>query len=173
MKPTILPVSSSMTSFVPHVRPSNGSNFKRNATLNYELSRPELLRTKSSILGANRIARCWRKISSKRSAGFLHDLRGRVLGQPEISTDAFLPDRAAIRDAFGDNASHGVIVKTYSVTPRQRCSDRLQPRHRGAAVSRDLVSSDPKHCVSTNYASARTSTYVERQNLSLRALYLA
>jgi hypothetical protein len=47
---------------------------------------------------------------------FLHDLRGRVLGQPEISTDGFLPCRNAIREAFGDGASHGVIVKTYSVT---------------------------------------------------------
>ena len=29
---------------------------------------------------------------------------------------AFHPYRVAIRDAFGDTASHGVIVKTYSVT---------------------------------------------------------
>src|SRR5271155_5750550 len=47
---------------------------------------------------------------------FLHDLRGRVIGQPEISTDGFHPYRVAIRDAFGAGASHGVIVKTYSVT---------------------------------------------------------
>jgi IS1 family transposase len=46
---------------------------------------------------------------------FLHDLR-RVIGQPEISTDGFHPYRLAIRDAFDDSASHGVIVKTYSVT---------------------------------------------------------
>jgi hypothetical protein len=47
---------------------------------------------------------------------FLHDLCSRVIGQPEISTDGFLPYRVAIPDAFGDSASHGVIVKTYSVT---------------------------------------------------------
>src|SRR3569833_1531799 len=47
---------------------------------------------------------------------FIGDLRGRVIGQPEISTDGFHPYRPAIRDAFGENASHGVIVKTYSVT---------------------------------------------------------
>jgi len=39
-----------------------------------------------------------------------------VIGQPEISTDGFLPYRNSIRDTFGDTASHGVIVKTYSVT---------------------------------------------------------
>ena len=44
---------------------------------------------------------------------FLHELRSRVIGQPEISTDGFHPYRPAIRDAFGANASHGVIVKTY------------------------------------------------------------
>jgi hypothetical protein len=40
---------------------------------------------------------------------FLHDLRQRVIGQPEISTDGFLPYRNSIRDTFGDTASHGVI----------------------------------------------------------------
>jgi hypothetical protein len=38
----------------------------------------------------------------------LHDLRQRVIGQPEISTDGFLPYRNSIRDSFGDNALHGV-----------------------------------------------------------------
>ena len=38
---------------------------------------------------------------------FIHDLRERVIGQPEISTDGFHPYRVAIRDAFGDSASHG------------------------------------------------------------------
>jgi hypothetical protein len=64
---------------------------------------------------------------------FLHDLRGRVLGQPEISTDGFLPYRAAIRDAFGDSASRGVIVKTYSETHLAKDAVILEliqlPRH--------------------------------------------
>jgi len=47
---------------------------------------------------------------------FLHDLRSRVIGQSEISTDGFKPYLSAVRDAFGAGASHGVIVKTYSVT---------------------------------------------------------
>jgi hypothetical protein len=40
-------------------------------------------------------------------------LRDRVIGQPEISTDGFKPYLPAVRAAFGDSASHGVIVKTY------------------------------------------------------------
>src|SRR5215218_10427476 len=55
------------------------------------------------------------KRNGESTIDFLHDLRSRVIGQPEISTDGFLPYHVAIRDAFGDNASHSVIVRTYSV----------------------------------------------------------
>jgi hypothetical protein len=46
---------------------------------------------------------------------FIQDLRGRVLGAPEISTDGFHPYKLSIRDAFR-NSAHGVIVKTLAVT---------------------------------------------------------
>ena len=86
--------------------------------------------------------------------------RRRVIGQPEISTDGFHPYRVAIRDAFGDSASHYVIVKTYSVTHLVK---EAQGRYSPAAavkVAREVVSGDPEQYVSTSY--------VERQNLSLR-----
>jgi hypothetical protein len=38
---------------------------------------------------------------------FVQELRQRVLGAPKISTDGFLPDQNAIRDAFNGRASHG------------------------------------------------------------------
>src|SRR5476651_2238148 len=53
------------------------------------------------------------KRNTESTMDFLYDLRSRVIGQPEISTDGFHPYRVAIRDAFGASASHGVIVKTY------------------------------------------------------------
>lgn len=91
---------------------------------------------------------------------FLHDLRSRVIGQPEISTDGFQPYRMAIRDAFSESASHGVIVKTYSVT---HLAKEAQGRYSPAAVvavSKEVVAGDPEQYISTSY--------VERQNLSLR-----
>jgi IS1 family transposase len=91
---------------------------------------------------------------------FLHDLRGRVIGQPEISTDGFHPYRLAIRDAFGDSASHGVIVKTYSVTHLVKEAQGRYSPAAVVAVERQVVSGDPDQYVSTSY--------VERQNLSLR-----
>jgi IS1 family transposase len=91
---------------------------------------------------------------------FLHDLRGRIIGQPEISTDGFHPYRVAIRDAFGDSASHGVIVKTYSVTNLAKDAATRYSPAAVVAVSREVVTGDPEQYVSTSY--------VERQNLSLR-----
>jgi hypothetical protein len=91
---------------------------------------------------------------------FLHDLRSRVIGQPEISTDGFHPYRVAIRDAFGDSASHGVIVKTYSVTHLVKEAQGRYSPAAVVAVSKEVVTGDPDQYISTSY--------VERQNLSLR-----
>jgi IS1 family transposase len=91
---------------------------------------------------------------------FIQDLRGRVIGQPEISTDGFTPYMPAIRDAFGPNATHGQIVKTYSVTDlRKDAAHRYSPAA-VVAVSRQVVGGAPIEDISTSY--------IERQNLSLR-----
>ncbi len=90
---------------------------------------------------------------------FIGDLRGRVIGQPEISTDGFHPYRPAIRDAFGENASHGVIVKTYSVTNLAKDAATRYSPAAVVAVSRDVAAGAPEYI---------STSYVERQNLSLR-----
>ncbi|MBR0973661.1 transposase [Bradyrhizobium japonicum] len=100
------------------------------------------------------------KRNAESTMDFLHDLRSRVIGQPEISTDGFHPYRVAIRDAFGPNASHGVIVKTYSVTNLAKDAVTRYSPAQVVAVSREVVSGAPEQYVSTSY--------VERQNLSLR-----
>ena len=58
--------------------------------------------------------------------------------------------RMAIRDAFGEGASHGVIVKTYSVTHLVK---EAQGRYSPAAVvkvERQVASGDPDQYVSTS-----------------------
>ncbi|MDA9474255.1 hypothetical protein XI03_06950 [Bradyrhizobium sp. CCBAU 65884] len=77
-----------------------------------------------------------------------------------MSTDGFHPYRVAIRDAFGPDASHGVIVKTYSVTHLVKEAQGRYSPAAVVAVSRDVVSGHPDQYVSTSY--------VERQNLTLR-----
>jgi IS1 family transposase len=100
------------------------------------------------------------KRNTESTMDFLHDLRSRVIGQPEISTDGFHPYRLAIRDVFGDSASHGVIVKTYSVTHLVKEAQGRYSPAAVVAVERQVVSGDPDQYISTSY--------VERQNLSLR-----
>jgi IS1 family transposase len=90
---------------------------------------------------------------------FVQDLRGRVIGSPEISTDGFLPYQPAIRDAF-QNSVHGVINKTYSVT--HLTVNQAQHRYSPAAViavAREAVRGEPEQI---------STSYVERSNLSIR-----
>ncbi len=90
---------------------------------------------------------------------FIYDIRERVLGAPEISTDGFGPYRIAIRDAFKSQAAHGVIVKTVSVTHlAKEAAVRYSPAE-VVAVSREAVTGVPMQI---------STSYVERQNLSLR-----
>ncbi|WP_454645887.1 hypothetical protein [Bradyrhizobium liaoningense] len=87
-------------------------------------------------------------------------MRERVLGEPEISTDGFLPYQNAIRDAFRGKAHHGVILKTYSVTNLavKDAARRYSPAE-VIAVEREVVSGFPVKI---------STSYVERQNLTLR-----
>jgi len=100
------------------------------------------------------------KRDSENTDLFVQDLRQRVIGAPEISTDGFLPYQNAIRDAFNGRASHGVIVKTYSVVNLavKEAARRYSPAE-VVAVGRDVVSGLPANI---------STSYVERQNLTLR-----
>jgi IS1 family transposase len=90
---------------------------------------------------------------------FIQDLRQRVIGQPELNTDGFLPYQPAIRDAFGKGAVHGQIIKTYSVVDlRPQASVRYSPCE-VIAVERQVVSGVPTRI---------STSHVERNNLSIR-----
>ena len=91
---------------------------------------------------------------------FIQDLRQRVIGQPEITTDGYHPYKSAIRDAFGSRATHGVSNKTYRVTHLNvtDASRRYSPAA-VVAVERQAVMGEPEQI---------STSYVERQNLTLR-----
>jgi IS1 family transposase len=100
------------------------------------------------------------KRDSDTTMEFIYDLRERVIGMPEISTDGFLPYQNSIRDAFGNRVAHGTIVKTYSVTHLavKEAARRYSPAQ-VISVSRDVVSGVPAQI---------STSYVERSNLTLR-----
>ena len=103
-------------------------------------------------------------LTGKRDSGnthdFIADLRERVIGSPEISTDGFLPYQNAIRAEFGNRIAHGVVNKTYSVTNigMKEAARRYSPAQ-VVAVEYDVVSGVPSHI---------STSYVERSNLTLR-----
>lgn len=100
------------------------------------------------------------KRSSDNTDQFIQDIRQRVIGEPEFSTDGYHPYRNAIRDAFGNRSAHGTINKTYSVThlALTEASHRYIPAE-VITVARDVISGVP----------AQISTpCVERSHLTLR-----
>ncbi len=106
------------------------------------------------------ISYCTGKRTPETTDSFIQDLRQRVIGSPEITTDGYHPYKSAIRDAFGSGVSHGVLTKTYSVTHLNvtEASRRYSPAA-VVAVARDVVSGEPEQI---------STSYVERQNLTLR-----
>ncbi|MBX9843239.1 MAG: hypothetical protein K2Z80_15665 [Xanthobacteraceae bacterium] len=101
------------------------------------------------------------KRDTENTLEFIHDLRERVIGAPEINTDGFHPYKAAIRDVLAGRVSHGVIAKTYSVTNLavKEAARRYSPAE-VVAVEREVVSGLPANI---------STSYVERSNLTLRS----
>lgn len=91
---------------------------------------------------------------------FIADLRERVIGLPEISTDGLRSYRPAIRREFGNEIAYGQIDKTYSVVHLNvtEASRRYSPAQ-VIAVERDAVTGEPEHI---------STSYVERSHLTLR-----
>lgn len=90
---------------------------------------------------------------------FIRDIRERVLGSPEFSTDGFSPYLTAIPAYFGNRVAHGVITKTYSATHFTSEAARRYSPAAVVAVSRD---------VNTGVPAEISTSYVERGNLSIR-----
>jgi IS1 family transposase len=90
---------------------------------------------------------------------FVWDVRLRVVGRPQITTDSWGPYLAAIEDAFGTNVDYAQMHKVYRAsndTPEARYSPS---ECIGCAMKTVIGDPDYKH-VSTSF--------VERQNLNMR-----
>jgi hypothetical protein len=86
------------------------------------------------------------------------DLRQRVVGRPQITTDAHKPYLAAIDIAFGENVDYAVLHKVYGASGETEA--RYSPSR--------IIGTDMKTVIGTpNYEHVSTS-YVERQNLTMR-----
>ena len=89
---------------------------------------------------------------------FMMDCASRIVGTPQITTDAHKPYLKAVQEAFGGDADYAMLHKVFGASS--------EPEHRyspATCIGCDMKTisgvPDPKH-VSTSY--------VERQNLTMR-----
>jgi len=114
-----------------------------------------------AIAGAAKAILSYRvgKRNQEHTSAFVADLRARVLGAPEISSDGWNCYPGAIEDAFGIDVTYGQIEKHYGVqTGVVEAARRYSPAQ-VVAVSKRRVVGRPSHI---------STSYVERQNLTLR-----
>jgi IS1 family transposase len=89
---------------------------------------------------------------------FAQDLRDRVLGRPEISSDGFNCYPEAIDRAFGIDCTYGMVDKHYSTPQSPEASRRYSPGNVVSICKRNVV----------GYPTRISTSLVERQNLTLR-----
>jgi IS1 family transposase len=98
------------------------------------------------------------KRNAENTRAFVADLRERVIGAPEISSDAYNQYPVAVEMAFGIDVSYGTVEKHYAADRAVEAARRYSPAQ-VVGVTREEVFGRPRHI---------STSYVERQNLSLR-----
>lgn len=98
--------------------------------------------------------------SAENTYAFIADLRSRVLGRPQISTDGWTPYPDAINEAFGRDVDHGVVEKQYAAPVAQEASRRYSPSRLVRVEKRAVLGMPDEREISTSYS--------ERLNLSVR-----
>ena len=90
---------------------------------------------------------------------FAFDIRQRVLGRPQITTDCHKPYLAAIEMAFGDNCHYAQMHKIYGAS-NDSPESRYSPAKCIGCEMKPIIGSPDYEHVSTSF--------VERQNLTMR-----
>ncbi len=91
----------------------------------------------------------------------ISDLRNRVVGRPQITTDGFKPYIGAIEDCFGADVDYAQLVKLYGhPEARSESRDWYTPVRVMAAIPMRVAGNPNVQHISTSY--------VERQNLTIR-----
>jgi IS1 family transposase len=99
------------------------------------------------------------KRTTRNTISFVEDVRRRVLGCPEISTDGYTPYIRAVDEAFEGQGIHGIVDKQEVVIAKGPDADRYYAKQTLVKVERTEISGAPRHI---------STSYIERQNLTLR-----
>jgi IS1 family transposase len=99
------------------------------------------------------------KRDMENTEAFIRDLRARVPGRPQISSDAWPAYEPAFARAFKD-CDYGQIVKSYNGEPPVNAARRYSPGWI-VAVDKRVVSGNPRR-------DKISTSYIERSNLNVR-----
>lgn len=100
------------------------------------------------------------KRNTRNTITFCEDVRRRVLGNPEISTDGFAPYIRAVDEAFDGAASHGIVDKQEVIIAKgPDAGTSYYAKQVLVKVERTAISGNPNKI---------STSYIERQNLTLR-----
>lgn len=99
------------------------------------------------------------KRNTRNTIRFVEDVRHRVLGNPEISTDGYTPYIRAVDETFQGIADHGIVDKQEVVIAKGPDADKYYAKQVLVKVVRTAISGSPKRI---------STSFIERQNLTLR-----
>jgi IS1 family transposase len=92
---------------------------------------------------------------------FMRDLESRIRSRIQLTTDGFKPYLKAVEDTFGGNVDYAQLVKVYGEVPEGMSSRGWYAAAKFVSAYSVTVSGIPK-------PSAVSTSYVERQNLTMR-----
>jgi len=94
---------------------------------------------------------------------FIADLRSRLMGRVQITTDGHQPYVEAIEAEFGQDVDYAMLIKTYGI------DDNMAASPTARRYSPNKVTGEQVRVISGNPDPSYVSTsYVERQNLNMR-----
>lgn len=93
------------------------------------------------------------------ACAFIEDVAARVAGRVQISSDGLHLYRRAVKQGFGGEVDYGQIVKTYGTSP-ESWKGRYSPA--------GLLSAKPKVIAGSPDPAHISTSFVERQNLTMR-----
>ena len=92
---------------------------------------------------------------------FMRDLRERVITHIQLTTDGFKPYKRAVEDTFGGDVDYAQLIKVYGDVPQGMGG-------RGWYAAAKFVSAYASTISGVPRPSAVSTSYVERQNLTMR-----
>lgn len=93
---------------------------------------------------------------------FIRDLKERVATRIQLTTDGFKPYREMVEHHFGIDVDYSQLIKVYGQPPQGMTAGR------GWYVTAGFVRAIPHHVSGRPRAQAVSTSYVERQNLTMR-----